>query len=205
MCGGVIISENHVLSAASCVLAEENVVYGNIQVLAGTHDITDYRNGLINQVSHVIYHELYNPRNNWINDIAILKLQLPLIVMGGWRSAYVSSIAPKSTYCHVTGWGKDPITNNLSRFLQRLKVRIISSSSCTKNHYKETNLSSKQHCFFPIPTSAGVSQGSGGSPVMYGRQILGIISLDSLDVNQPAIFTRIFRYVNWIERMKRKI
>ncbi|XP_044018553.1 ovochymase-2-like [Aphidius gifuensis] len=209
ICGGAIISNNHVLTAANCVLAERDVVYGNIQVLSGTRDIMyepSTHDKKIIQVSHVIFHMMYDPLNNWINDIAILKLESPMTFTRALREP--ARVPPRNTLgriYHVTGWGVDPVTLDLSRYLQRFEVNSIHPGICKLRYYKETDLSSTQYCFIPTLPTSGVSQGAGGSPVMYGRQILGVISLDSLDVNQPAIYTDAFGHKSWIEKMTARI
>lgn len=72
ICGGVIISKYFVLSAANCPVSDRNVFYANLEILSGTEDLNDkYPYGIsnINQVSHILFHEDYDPRNYWINDI----------------------------------------------------------------------------------------------------------------------------------------
>ncbi|KAF7987394.1 hypothetical protein HCN44_003156 [Aphidius gifuensis] len=205
ICGGSIISDKYVLTAANCVLAEENVVYGNIQVLAGTHDITDSQYGQIHKVSNVIFHEFYNPRDNWINDIAILKLETPIVIQLAYRELVRLPLRKcLGNRYHTSGWGIDPITHDLSTYLQRISIHTVKSTICRSKYSGLLIDFTTQHCFFPSLSSTGLSPGAGGSPIMYGRQIAGIISFDSLDVNDPAVYTDVVGYKYWMEQMKAK-
>lgn len=72
ICGGTIISGELVLTSASCVTSETDVIYGNIEVLSGTNDLTKNPEDIywrIHEVAFVIVHENYTPRLNWMNDI----------------------------------------------------------------------------------------------------------------------------------------
>lgn len=76
MCGGTIISSSHILTTASCLLLERNVVLANIEILTGTNDLQ--RHDIISswkvyKVAFVIFHKRYEP-SNWLNDIGILNI-----------------------------------------------------------------------------------------------------------------------------------
>lgn len=74
ICGGSVISGNHVLLAANCVVLDLNTVTGNLRVLAGTHNRIDEAAipGTYHYVKYIIYHPEYSPKLFWKNDIAIL-------------------------------------------------------------------------------------------------------------------------------------
>lgn len=84
LCSGNIISEYHVITTASCVSHEYFVVYGNIAVLSGTHDLRGGNRGnhlRLTNVELVIIHPEYDPKNFWINDISILKVHCIFLVI----------------------------------------------------------------------------------------------------------------------------
>ncbi|KAF7989835.1 hypothetical protein HCN44_008509 [Aphidius gifuensis] len=181
VCGGVIISQLHILTSASCVLAENNIVYGNIEILSGTNDlgkddrIVYWR---IYEVAYVIIHDRYEPQRNWINDLAILKLTSPMDLFRFREEASLVSLKMRRNGFHLVGWGVHPLTGITSRYLQMLHVRSIPPTAC---------------------------KGSGGSPIMMGRKIVGIISFISMNPEKPAIYTLAPHYEDWIELIKQKV
>ncbi|XP_044009967.1 trypsin beta-like [Aphidius gifuensis] len=171
-CGGVIISNYHILTAASCILDGNNVFYANIQVLSGSDKLipsTYNRNWKIHQVSFVIFHKNYNPRAHWINDIAILKLSSELRFSFACKSIRMPT-THMSTRRHITGWGRDPNTGILNNNLQRLWVRSTPGPSCQRNYGIQTIIYPTQYCLTPKSTDTQVTMGNAGSPVAGGTQ-----------------------------------
>lgn len=77
LCGGVIISEEHILSTASCVSADVGVFYGNILIMSATNNLDkkDPNNYWeLHKVAFTIIHEEYNPHFNWIHDIGKINI-----------------------------------------------------------------------------------------------------------------------------------
>ncbi|KAF7988409.1 hypothetical protein HCN44_000982 [Aphidius gifuensis] len=74
ICSGMIIDEFHIITTATCVTNDKNIIYANIQVLSNTYDRNDIDElGSFNDVALVILHNDYEPRQFWANDICILK------------------------------------------------------------------------------------------------------------------------------------
>ncbi|XP_044001635.1 chymotrypsin-2-like [Aphidius gifuensis] len=152
LCGGAIISTDHILTSASCILAERNVVYGNIQVLSGTNDLMREETSSlseIHEVAYVIFHEKYNPHQSWVNDIAILRLTSRIIMTHVQFLAHVSTLNLRSSDLYLTGWGKDPVFDRMMRYLQHTDVITISSKTCNNKYYKQLMFNQAQHCCSP--------------------------------------------------------
>ncbi|XP_044001636.1 trypsin-4-like [Aphidius gifuensis] len=207
ICGGVIISYEHILTAESCISAKKNVFYGNLQVLVGSNDLLIGESPYhfeIHQVANIICHEEYNPLKNWINDIAILKVESPIVLVDALiQTASIPVRGRISSKYFITGWGINPVTNIMTRYLQRLDVKVITPKSCRDKYHN--NVFSTQYCLLPVLPNTGVTLGNGGSPVMSSRTVIGIISIASIDIHKPVIHTRVYEYADWIKQMIRKI
>lgn len=78
-CGGTLISASTVLSAAHCfVYAERNLPPSRVGVSLGRNTLDLVSDGLLGEVSVLMVHEAYTPRNYSNADIALLKLSSPV-------------------------------------------------------------------------------------------------------------------------------
>lgn len=57
----------------------------------------------------------------------------------------------------LTGWGNDPETNLMSRYLQQINVKTISPLNCRSQYFKEYYLDDSQHCLFPRLATAQIT------------------------------------------------
>ncbi|XP_044016025.1 trypsin-like [Aphidius gifuensis] len=210
LCSGSIINPLHIVSTASCVTSNKNIIYGNLQILSAT-DKQNYQqdHGNINDVSIVVIHPDYSPNNFWANDIGILKLtkSLPSNQVDGYITLPVSSTV-YNTFSHLVliGWEKFDESDSLQ--LSKLDVQLMLLKPCRKYFEQYGNLNNAQRCITsPLKTHRNIDYGDSGSPVVTSQQqnILGMVSLISPNPDHPVIITQILRhYTGWIINMLEK-
>ncbi|CAO1320313.1 unnamed protein product [Diamesa serratosioi] len=216
ICGGSIISENFVLSAAHCITgAPLGAVF---QIVAGEHNfIENTGNEQIRQVleNEIFIHENYTG-NAAPNDLAILKLLTPLEFIEGIVGKINLPPVGRIHSGDVTlfGWGsisetgtviipnilqtviKDIIPNNICREL--LEVTILNSP-----------LSSTNVCTGPLQTHITACLGDSGGPIVQGVQnenleIVGIASWISAfpcgAINAVTVYVRVSAFIDWINQ-----
>jgi len=149
-CGGTLISDTHILTAAHCTVDEAAttvaVAATSISVLLGGHNIADEKLNWVD-VAEIINHPDYNskPRDN---DFAILRLAKavtftdkvsPACLPADRSATYVGVTAT------VTGWGKLSKESSTADVLQGADVTVTTNTECNDKYASKGQKNHQEH------------------------------------------------------------
>ncbi|CAF3648120.1 unnamed protein product [Rotaria sp. Silwood1] len=211
-CGGSIITDSHILTAAHCTVklsspASILVYVGSIYLSAKVQ---------VRGVSKIYVHPNYSSVN-YVNDISILKLSstlnldqtdVDLVCLPNVSSSVLATTEypPVNTDLVAIGWGYTSEGSGVvSSILQQVTIKSIAANSIYCGNVNIGD-SSKQFCAGIVPSGGkDTCQGDSGGPLLMFTsnnvwEQVGITSsgIGCARVALPGIYTRVAAYQSWI-------
>ncbi|XP_049863595.1 proclotting enzyme-like [Schistocerca gregaria] len=204
-CGGALISETHVLTAAHCI---EPHKLTDITVRLGEYDLDrrDETRAVDLRVVEATMHPRYD-RSTYENDVAVLRLRR--------RAAFNSYVMPVclpaidegfvNRTAYVTGWGSIQFGGPGSPVLRQVGIPVWPHQRCEplfSQPILDTHL-----CAGAYEGGKDSCQGDSGGPLVIqeedGRWVaVGVVSwgIGCGNKDSPGIYTRVSKFLPWIAK-----
>ncbi|KAF5296756.1 hypothetical protein FQR65_LT10157 [Abscondita terminalis] len=207
-CGGTLITENHILSAAHCVCSsfQDQLVPFDpryIYAIAGQTQLKVTNTTVIRGISKIVFHNKYNG-TTMANDISVLQVSEPFPINEFIKPISLNDALLNSGTCIVSGWGVLKYESMVPNpKLALVDVEIINFPKCSSMYQlDDIMLQLGMMCAGTLNGGKDACQGDSGGPLVCNNVLVGVISTGSgcADNRYPGIYSDVAYYKPWIER-----
>ncbi|XP_034070783.1 coagulation factor X isoform X3 [Gymnodraco acuticeps] len=202
-CGGTILNEYIILTAAHCMNASRY-----IYVRLGEFDVlVDHGNEARHEVETIITHQRYKP-DTYNNDIALMKLATPIkfsrFILPACipEQEFAEKVLMREPDGMVSGFGRTGEGRQPSTILQRLSMPYVNRLTCKES--TQLRISTNMFCAGYDTLAKDSCQGDSGGPhvTRYGNTyfITGIVSWGEgcARKGKYGVYTQVSKYIRWI-------
>ena len=196
-CGGSIINNRWVLSAAHCTIGRAQnavtIVVGSVLLNAG---------GATHTSSRIINHPSYNSQTI-ANDVSVVQTASTIVFNTNVRAIPLGSIQIGGGVNSIlTGWGSTSTigVGSVPNNLQQLSTTTLTNADC-RSRFSATNAANvfdHKICTF-TQQGQGACRGDSGGPLVASGQQIGTVSWGiPCARGSPDVFDRVSHFRTWI-------
>ncbi|XP_032337686.1 mast cell protease 1A-like [Camelus ferus] len=197
LCGGFLVREDFVLTAAHCWGSSISITLGahNILEQEGTQQVI--------RVRRAIPHPDDDDENT-ANDVTLLQLTRKAnltTAVSPIRLPQGKEPVKPGMVCSVAGWGLLGVNKPAAAKLQEAELEVQTDQQCI-HHYKHYDATT-QICAGNRRNRENCFEGDSGGPLLCNSVAQGIVSFGTKDGTPPSVYTRISSFLYWIQNTMR--
>ena len=195
-CGGSLVREDWVVTAAHCVQGESP---SGIQVKIGLHNVNGTNGSQTRNVDQIIVHPNYSG-NSLNNDYALLHLSSPITDFEPIQLCTDTNHDEEPVISTTMGWGATSSGGSSSSIL--LEVDVPIDDSC--GNYSNSSITNNMVCAGDNNGGEDSCQGDSGGPLIMTNgdgeyELIGIVSwgYGCADAGYPGVYSKIHSRLDW--------